>query len=438
MAKSFSWANMPTDILRTILCMTVKAMENDREESVDRLLDDDFDSNGEDQHNRSSSDEVIVAPDYSVNFLLSCASVSKHWADVIRDETFWLSLPYDDFLRLLPDPWEYPRWRGFFQDKSVLLSCLPSKLVETFGKVHLSKKCGHSRFTVVLPFTMDARIHNFEAWERVKNDIIDTCKHLTFDALIINQVDEDKREDEEGQSRKEDDDEEDLQHGRYYSAERSMRAGLGGSSSVSLQRSEWCLLPGTWHKLETLNLAGRADGSEFQNSFCPGHIWPRCVRTQLRENEQGHRNNPSFPTLKYLRLCDHPYGHFSREMINAAPNLERCEIITAGYRKGPIQGWDMHRNSIAHRKFLDGDLKFRTYVTPYFMRAFKHPGPKKFGNRYEFLSLDQVSHTPGYGVLVSERRNGTLCEVWMGIDEFFEVDDLQNLYIPESNDNSSI
>lgn len=434
MAEPFSWANMPSDILRTILTMAVKAMENDREESVDRLLDEDVDFEEDIQHIRSSSNETIVAPDYSVRFLLNCASVSRYWADVITDATFWETLPYDDFLQLLPDPWEYPRWKGFFQYKNVVLSCLASKLVETFGKVLLSNKCGHSRFTVVLPFRMNARIHNPEVWDRVKNHIIDTCQHLTFDALIINQVDEDKDQDEEEDSRKEDDDEGDLQHGQSLREVGMVQVESIVPSIASRPKSEWCLLPGIWHKLETLNLAGGTDGSEFQNSLCPAHIWPRCVRTELREY---FPSGTPFPALKELRMCDHPYGHFSREMINAAPNLERCEIITAGYRKGPIQGWDMHRNSIAHRKFLDSDLKYRTYVTPYFMRAFKHPGPKKFGDRYQFESLDQVSHTPGYGVLISERRNGTLCEVRLTIDEFFVLDDLQSLHIPESNEQHS-
>lgn len=437
MAEPFTWANMPTDILREILSMAVKIMEKDREESVDRLLDEDLDSDGEVKNSLTPSDQFTLAPDHSVKFLLSWATVSKHWAKLISDEMFWRSLPYNDFLRLLPDPWEYPKWKGIFENKSVVLSCLPSKLVETFGKVHLSRKCGHSRFTVVLPFTIDARIRNFEAWDQVRSAIIDTCRHLTFDAMVIREGDE-RREDTDEEDSSTEDDNDDVQNGRLISIERSVCAGARSSRNISPQPSEWSLLPDIFEKLESLDLAGRVDGRELKNAACLAHIWQRCVRPQLNSNIPGRRKSPSFPALKSLRLADHPYGHFSREMIDAAPNLERCEIITAGYRKGPLDGWDMHRNSIAHRRFLDSELLFRTYVTPYFMLAYKHPGPKKFGNRCEFESLDQVSHTPGYGILVSEKKSGTLCEVRLSLGEFFDVDDLRCLNIPEHKQKFSI
>ncbi|PXF45065.1 hypothetical protein BWQ96_05167 [Gracilariopsis chorda] len=154
-------------------------------------------------------------------------------------------------------------------------------------------------------------------------------------------------------------------------------------------------------------------------------------RTELDSKpEHVVRANPPFPCLKKLSLPTHPNGHGEQLVTLVAPKVEHCSIITYVYNNESL-GLDMHRNRILYSQFLQEDKKYKTFVTPYFLHAFLWPGPKSFGDKkwiWEWYSRN--SYSSDCEILISERRDGTVYEVRLTFEQFFEEEDLREISIP--------
>lgn len=141
---------------------------------------------------------------------------------------------------------------------------------------------------------------------------------------------------------------------------------------------------------------------------------------------------PPFPSLKVWRVATHPNSHPARWACDMAPNLELFELDTRGYRKDPVPTWDMHRNNVIHSGFLTSE-KYRTIVTSAKMRVYIKPGPKHIHPYNRLLALESLStHTPDYGVLISEMRGGTRFERRLTFKEFEKTEDLSMVDLAES------
>lgn len=139
------------------------------------------------------------------------------------------------------------------------------------------------------------------------------------------------------------------------------------------------------------------------------------------------------PNLHVLEMAGHPSDQPPRWAHDMAPNVEYFKYDTRGYDKDP--NWDMHRNNVIHTAFL-GSEKYRTYTTPAFMRVYRKPGPVSINSQLRGLLLfeSKLTHSPDYGVLVSEVRDKIRYERHLTFNEFEASGDLRTLELePESS-----
>lgn len=381
----FSFATLPDDILQRIFAIGLTKGWLDDEHNTDEdlvLNDHPIFMN---RHDRSRQ-----CPELET--LFRCTMVCKNWANAVLDPNFWHSRLYIDLSAYslnytlapekLPGPWSLGRrWNNFLREIEVYLPCSKTHILSCVATVMLSARRGRTRFHVFLPKSLELQHDVWTAFFALRESLIMHCTHLKITSI-----------------------------------------SRGGQHQIGLLD----FVSRKWPHLLSLSLDSLAG--------IKGREEHKQALKVLYGPAQDLRLDPPFPVLKSFSFRAHPTkDRFAREVLNFAPNLERCYMDLKGCFEG-ISDSSSHVNfetCYIYRMFLRHDKAFRTFLTPYCFYAEKWPGPKCIQGT-ELAWLDHLRRLPiaDFWVLISERKYGKRCEKRMILQDFLDIEDLRVIEIP--------
>lgn len=370
--------DLPEDIVRRIFALGVKGPWAVTDEETESIEESDSEEGSVHNADTTSACEVKFLPERET--VMCCASVCRNWADIIIDHQFWTSVGLPQTPEYLPHAWEIGiRWNKLFSHVDVAIPCTVWNTKETIARVLQAAKHGRSRFrTVFIVSKEEEKIEFFIAWDALQIHLCLVCSHLTIAAVTT--IDE-----------------------------KSLGQHIGVTELIITE----------WPKLESLELDSHAVAFDLTQEW---------ITEQLRTNRFCET---AFPVLKYLHVPAH-YGVDSfYKVLNLTPLLEHLYIDASADAQDLLEVWGVFQEEWSTVPILNKDRSFRSYVSPTRMHMFKYPGPsylKQYETEWIFDAT--VSDTEDYGILVSERRDGNLCELRLSFEELFAVEDLTKLEIP--------
>lgn len=322
--------------------------------------------------------------------IFNCAMVCKNWSDVIINPTFWDSTLHWDLSpcslscalapEKLPGPWSIgKRWNRLLMEVEVYLPCSAAHILSCVATVMLSAGRGRTRFRVFLPKSKQLQRNVWTAFFALRESLITHCTHLSITSV-----------------------------------------SRGGQHQIGLLD----FVGRKWPILESLcldSLIGIKGREEHK----------QALRILYRPAQDSWMD-PPFPALKSFAFHGRlRKDRFAREVLNFAPNLERCYIDMRGYESLSVSNVEIFENCYIHRMFLRQERGFRTFLTPYCFYAEKWPGPKSI-HETELAWLDQLRIIPlsGLWILVSENRGGRRCSKRMLFRDFIDIENLRAIEIP--------
>lgn len=379
--KRFCFAALQEDILQRIFAIGLTTSWCEEDTSEDGVYYEHPIFMDHYNHSRRSPE---------LDTIFNCAMVCKNWADAIINPTFWnsalhwdlnpCSLSYALAPEKLPEPWSVgKRWNQLLMEIEVHLPCSAGHILSSVATVILSARRGRTRFRVFLPKSQQLQRNFWTAFFALRESLTTHCTHLTITST---------------------------------SREGQHQIGL-----LDFVGRKWPIL----ESLSLESLTGVKGREEHKEAL-----------KVLYRPAPDIRLDPPFPMMKSFTFrCHSRKERFAREVLNFAPNLERCYIDIGGYGNFCPSNPELFEHCYIHNMFLRQEKGFRTFLTPYCLYAEKWPGPESIYET-ELAWLDQlrIRQLSDVWILISERRGGQRCTKRMTFRDFLAVEDIRTLKIP--------